>query len=152
MVGETELGTVLTAHEKIRAWVDTEWTDQRGWGRFGGFKLRGAKGARPVIVGQVMLSPTGSADWRRQMQWMVEARARGEQGIKSNPREQAYSDLFNFLQSWTAKGAALIIMGDFNDDIRRERGGGVLATIGGQVLGLSWRAGLAASVEFLGTS
>ena len=59
--------------------------------RFGGFKLRGAKGARPVIVGQVMLSPTGSADWRRQLQGMTEARAKGEQGIKSNPREQAES-------------------------------------------------------------
>jgi hypothetical protein len=37
------------------------------------------------------------------VQWMTEARAKGEQGIKSNPREQAYSDLFNFLQPWTSK-------------------------------------------------
>ena len=136
--GEVEQGVVLAAAEAMRMRCDVEIKDQRGWGRFGGFTIKGVKGCKDVMVVEVMLPPEGSAMWTKQKEEMEVERAKGKQGVASNPREQAYTDMFKELSSSLESGAAVIMMGDFNDGKHRQHKGGALATMGGlmEALGL----------------
>ena len=129
--GKVEQGSVLAATEEIRMRCDAELTDARGWGRYGGFVIKGAKGASDVVVLEIMLAPDGSAMWKKQKELMEEARSKGHAGITANPREQAYTDIYNTLHSRVSKGAAVVLMGDFNDQPDKQHSGGALATMGG---------------------
>ena len=83
-----EGGTLLAASAQWKSRTQEHFVDERGWGRYCGAVIKGAKGWKSQVVVIIVHVPTpSSAAWGRQNEVLKQLRVSGK-GIEVNPHAQ----------------------------------------------------------------
>lgn len=107
-------GTLMIANHPIGHRVSKTGNDKDKLGRWSWMLMQGRQGikVRIVTVYRPVQSLGPTSAYQQQQKQLL------SKNIDTNPRTQLLDDLSVDLQEWTAQGDKLIVMGDFNEDVR----------------------------------